>query len=97
MIGRAYRTMMPFLCLLLGGCGVFDRGFLSPAGPIASATRAEFMLVCLVMLFVVGPVLLLTPLIAWHYRLSNTKSAYRPQWGFSWSLEGLIWIPSTLR
>ncbi len=48
------------------------------------------------MLFVIGPVLLLTPLIAWHYRLSNTQSAYRPQWGFSWSLEGLIWIPPTL-
>ncbi len=48
------------------------------------------------MLFVIGPVLLLTPLIAWHYRLSNTDSAYRPQWGFSWSLEGLIWIPPTL-
>lgn len=47
------------------------------------------------MLFVIGPVLLLVPLIAWHYRLSNTKSAYRPQWGFSWPLEGLIWIPPT--
>ncbi len=48
------------------------------------------------MLFVIGPVLLLTPLIAWHYRLSNTQSAYRPQWGFSWPLEGLIWIPPAL-
>ena len=37
------------------------------------------MLVCLVMLFVIGPVLLLVPLIAWHYRLSNTRFAYRPQ------------------
>jgi cytochrome o ubiquinol oxidase subunit 2 len=48
------------------------------------------------MLFVIGPVLLLAPLIAWHYRLSNTRSAYRPQWGFSWPLEGLIWIPPSL-
>ncbi|WP_239479387.1 cytochrome ubiquinol oxidase subunit II [Lichenicola cladoniae] len=48
------------------------------------------------MLFVIGPVLVLVPIIAWHYRLSNTKSAYRPQWGFSWSLEGLIWIPPVL-
>ncbi len=47
------------------------------------------------MIFVVGPVLLLTPLIAWHYRLSNTQTAFRPQWGFSWVLEGLIWIPPT--
>lgn len=81
--------------LFLSGCGVLDRGFASPAGPVAQAIHDEFLLVCLIMLFVIGPVLLLVPLIAWHYRLSNTKSAYRPQWGFSWSLEGLIWIPPT--
>lgn len=48
------------------------------------------------MLFVNGSVLFLLPLFAWHYRLSNTHSAYRPQWVFSWTLEGLIWIPPTL-
>ncbi len=90
------RTIPVLACLTLEGCGVLDRGFLSPAGPIAGAIRDEFLLVCFVMLFVIGPVLILVPLIAWHYRLSNTKSAYRPQWGFSWSLEGLIWIPPTI-
>ncbi len=90
------RRTLPFLCLLLGGCEVLDRGFLSPAGPVASATRHEFVMVCVVLLFVIGPVLILTPLIAWHYRLSNTQSAYRPQWGFSWLLEGLIWVPPSL-
>ncbi len=80
---------------MLGGCGVLDRGFLSPAGPVAQVIHDEFLLVCLVMLFVVVPVLLLVPLVAWHYRLSNTRSAYRPQWSFSWGLEGLIWIPPT--
>ena len=54
------------------------------------------MIVCVIMLFVIGPVLLLTPVFAWHYRLANTKSAYRPQWSFNWSLEGLIWIPPTI-
>ncbi len=87
---------MLLLPLFLDGCGVLDRGFLSPAGPVAAATRNEFLLVCLVMLFVIGPVLLLAPLIAWHYRLSNTRSAYRPQWSFNWPLEGLIWIPPSL-
>jgi len=94
---KSLRRIIPVLaCLMLEGCGVLDRGFLSPAGPIAGAIRDEFLLVCLVMLFVIGPVLVLVPLIAWHYRLSNTKSAYRPQWGFSWTLEGLIWIPPTI-
>lgn len=81
------------LTLLPGGCGVLDRGFLSPAGPVADAMRGEFWFVCVVLLFVVGPVFLLVPLIGWHYRLRNTKHAYRPQWGFNWPLEGLIWIP----
>jgi cytochrome o ubiquinol oxidase subunit 2 len=95
-IGRTSSTALLPLCFLLGGCDALDRGFLSPGGPVASATRHEFLMVCLVMLFVIGPVLLLTPLIAWHYRLSNTHSAYRPQWGFNWPLEGLIWIPPSL-
>ena len=77
----------------LGGCGVLDHGFMGAAGPVADQTRRLFLLACFILLFVVGPVLLLTPIVAWHYRLSNTKSAYRPQWGFNWSLEGLIWIP----
>ncbi len=37
------------------------------------------------------PVLLLTPLIAWHYRLSNKHSAFRPKRDFSWTIEGFIW------
>ena len=90
------RVVVPCACLALAGCGVLDRGFLSPAGPVAAATRDEFLFVCLVMLFVIVPVLLLVPLVAWHYRLSNTKSAYRPQWAFSWTLEGLIWVPPTI-
>lgn len=88
--------LWPALCLTLGGCGVLHRGFLSPAGPVAAATREEFLLVCAVMLFVIGPVIILAPLIAWYYRLSNTHSVYRPQWGFSWPLEGLIWVPPSL-
>jgi cytochrome o ubiquinol oxidase subunit 2 len=96
LISRRLRAAWPCLCLLLPGCSLLDRGFMSPAGPIAAATKHEFLLVCLIMLFVIGPVLLITPLFAWHYRLSNTKSAFRPQWGFSWLLEGLIWVPPTI-
>lgn len=90
---RRLARLLPATCTLLTGCGALDRGFLSPAGPIASAIRDEFFLVCLVTLLVITPVLILTPLIAWHYRLSNTKSAYRPRWAWNWWIEGLIWIP----
>lgn len=80
----------------LTSCASLHNGFLSPAGPIAHAERHNFVIVAVVLIFVLAPVLLLTPLIAWHYRLANTKSAFRPQWGFSWILEALIWIPPTL-
>lgn len=81
--------------LLLSGCSL-NRGFLAPGGFIARAERHEFLIVAIVLLFVIAPVLILTPLTAWHYRLGNTKSAFRPNWGFSWILEVLIWVPPTL-
>ncbi len=83
--------------VLLGGCdGALSHGFLNPAGPVASGERHLFVVVCCVLVFVVAPVLILTPLIAWHYRLSNKNDAYRPKWAFNWPLEGFIWIPPTL-
>lgn len=81
---------------LLSGCDVWRRGFLNSQGPVAAGERHLFWVVVIVMLFVVGPVLLLTPLFAWHYRLRNTRSAFRPKWDFSWPLEALIWIPPSL-
>ena len=88
----------PALALVfsLSGCSALFRGFLAPVGPIATAERHELLVVSAILLFVIGPVFLLTPLFAWYYRSSNTKSVYRPQWGFSWILEGLIWIPPTM-
>ena len=96
-VGRrlSHGATLGLVALTLSGCGIFHHSFLAAAGPRADATRHEFWFVSAVMLLVIGPVFLLAPIIAWHYRLSNTRHAYRPQWGFSWSLEGLIWIPPT--
>lgn len=84
------------LVLLCSGCTSLSSGFLlSPAGPIAQAEHREFMVVGIVLLFVLAPVLFLVPLVAWHYRISNTRATYRPQWAFSWILEFLVWVPPT--
>ena len=80
---------------LLSGCGALKLGVMNHAGPIAASQWRLYEIVGIVLVFVAGPVLLLTPLIAWHYRLSNKHSAFRPKWDFSWSLEGFIWIPPT--
>jgi len=81
--------------LLLSGCDALKLGVMNHAGPIAASQWHLYMIVGIVLVFVAGPVLLLTPLIAWHYRLSNKHSAFRPNWNFSWTLEGFIWIPPT--
>lgn len=81
--------------LLLGGCDALKLGVMNHAGPIAAGQWDLYSIVAVVLVFVAGPVLLLTPLMAWHYRLSNKNSAFRPKWDFSWPLEGLIWIPPT--
>ena len=86
-------TMTPLL--MLGGCDALRLGVLNAAGPVAEAQRHLYFILAIVLIFVAGPVLLLTPLIAWHYRLSNKDKAFRPRWDFSWWLEGLIWIPPT--
>ncbi len=93
---RAFRPLAIVSALSVAGCSPFHHGFLLAAGPVASHERNLFVIVCVTMLFVIAPVLLLTPIFAWHYRLANTRSAYRPQWGFNWPLEGLIWIPPSL-
>jgi cytochrome o ubiquinol oxidase subunit 2 len=87
------RCLMAALSLQLGGCAALKLGVVGHAGPIADSQWHLYLIVGAVLVFVAGPVLLLTPVIAWHYRLSNTRSAFRPNWDFSWPLEGLIWIP----
>lgn len=90
---RIVRSLPLAGLVLLGGCGALDHGFFNAQGPVAADERHLFLVVSAVLLFVAGPVLLLTPVFAWHYRLSNKGDAYRPKWNFSWWVEGLIWIP----
>ncbi len=75
---RRLRLLALSAALPLAGCSPFHHGFFAAAGPVADHERHLFVIVSIVMLFVIGPVLLLTPIFAWHYRLANTKSAYRP-------------------
>lgn len=94
---RASRRLPAFLALLpavlLSGCSALKLGVMNHAGPVAATQWRLYVVVAIVLIFVAGPVLLLTPLIAWHYRRSNSHDAFRPNWGFSWTLEGFIWIP----
>jgi cytochrome o ubiquinol oxidase subunit 2 len=94
MISRGRHILFATLPLfLLSGCDVLKLSVINHAGPIAADQWRLYVIVGIVLVFVAGPVLLLTPLIAWHYRLSNKHNGFRPNWNFSWTLEGFIWIP----
>ncbi|WP_428333361.1 cytochrome ubiquinol oxidase subunit II [Novosphingobium sp.] len=95
MIALPRRPAMLGLVCLLGGCAALRLGVVDHAGPVAASQWHLYLIVGAVLVFVAGPVLLLTPIMAWHYRLSNKASAYKPDWQFSWVLEALIWLPPT--
>ncbi|NEU14114.1 cytochrome ubiquinol oxidase subunit II [Methylobacterium sp. BTF04] len=93
---RRLRTITVAVPLLfVGGCDVFKLGVANHAGPVAESQWHLLVIVGIVLFFVAAPVLVLTPIIAWHYRLGKKGNVYKPKWNFSWPLEGLIWIPPT--
>ncbi|MFT0862033.1 COX aromatic rich motif-containing protein [Ancylobacter sp. G4_0304] len=72
------------------------RGFLDPAGPIASAQLTHFGVISALMMLVVVPMFIALPLVLLRYRRAG-KGTYRPDWEFNWGLETLIWgIPVAL-
>ena len=65
----------------LFGAIALPAGWRLGAGPVIAA----------LVLVVIVPVFVFLPLVIWRYRLSRQDSDYRPDWRFSWVLEGLIW------
>ncbi len=76
------------LTMLLGGCKM---AVLNPKGIIAASERHLFIFATLLMLVVVVPVIVLTFVIAWRYRATNTKAKYSPEWSHSNLLEIIWW------
>ncbi len=70
---------------------------LNPQGIIARKEFSLLIVATLLMLIVVIPVFVLTFVIAWRYRASNTKAKYTPDWDHNHALEALWWgIPCAL-
>lgn len=77
-----------FTPLFLSGCRFV---VLDPSGDIAAQQSDLILYATILMLVIILPVAVLTVFFALHYRESNTKSAYEPQWHQSISLEIVIW------
>ncbi|NVN24566.1 ubiquinol oxidase subunit II [Asaia siamensis] len=77
--------------LLLGGCQADHISFLDPAGPVAALQKHWFLLLSGGLLLVILPVLIGVPLCLWHYRASNRRARFLPDWDFALPLEFLVW------
>lgn len=74
--------------LLLGGC---HWALLDPKGPIGMDERWIIETAAGLMLVVVVPVIVLSIVIPWRYRASNTRATYQPEWSHSNKIEAVMW------
>ncbi len=102
--------MNKFFKVLVGsilGCGLIGLiayllqtgsiAVLDPRGLIASEQYQLMLLTTLLMLVIVVPVFVMTFVIAWKYRASNTTATYSPDWDHSRLAETLWWaIPCVI-
>ena len=83
------RTIAILLIMLgLSGCNLV---VMSPSGDVAAQQRDLIVISTVLMLIIIVPVLFMTLYFAWHYRQSNTKAKYDPDWHHSTGLEVVIW------
>ena len=89
-----FPTILGVIALVTAVAGFFAYGhgvgLLDPQGLIAHQERALMITAAVLMLIVVVPVFALTLGITWHFRASNTRAPYRPNWEHS-RTEELIW------
>lgn len=76
------------LAVFLAGCELV---VLNPAGDVATQQGQLIVYSTVLMLIVIVPVMALTIFFAFHYRSSNKKARYEPDWDHSISLEIVVW------
>jgi cytochrome o ubiquinol oxidase subunit II len=89
------RGLLAVLAMLpLAGC---KYTVLDPKGSVGLAEKNLILISTWAMLLIIVPVIILTVVFAWHYRASNTKARFEPDWGHSVKIELFCWgIPSAI-
>jgi len=82
------RAWISLPCLALCGCA---GSVLDPKGPVGAGDSAILIDALLIMLVIVVPTILMAFWIAWHYRASNTRATYLPEWSYSGRIEAVAW------
>lgn len=89
---KSHPIYLTFVLLIttccLSGCNLT---ILDPQGPIAAAEKDILITSVWLMLIVIIPVIILTLVFAWHFRESNPKATYTPDWAHSTLLEIIWW------
>jgi len=92
---RKYLAIASLVTILVGGLALFLSGrniaVLNPQGTIARQERELIIIATLLGLLVVIPVFIMTFMIAWKYRESNSSSTYSPDWDHSRLAESVWW------
>ncbi|MDG9883774.1 ubiquinol oxidase subunit II [Pseudomonas sp. GD04058] len=76
------------LALLLSGC---DMVLFNPKGQVGLEQRNLIILATALMLIVVIPVMVMALVFSIHYRASNHKARYEPEWSHSRVIEAVVW------
>jgi cytochrome o ubiquinol oxidase subunit 2 len=76
------------LPIVMAGC---SGGVLDPLGPVGSDDATILIDATAIMLAIIIPTILLAFWMAWHYRASNTKAEYLPNWSYSGRIEAVVW------
>jgi cytochrome o ubiquinol oxidase subunit 2 len=79
------------LALALVGLAGCAGGVLDPVGPVGANDAKILIDATIIMLGIVIPTIILAFWMAWHYRASNTKAEYLPNWSFSGRIEAVVW------
>ncbi|QEI06380.1 ubiquinol oxidase subunit II [Pigmentiphaga aceris] len=85
---RIRHVLAAFVLLSLAGC---DWALFNSKGAVGIAQR-DLIIVCIgLMLFVVVPAIVLSFAFAWHFRASNKRARYTPDWSHSTRIEAVVW------
>jgi cytochrome o ubiquinol oxidase subunit 2 len=81
-----------WLGLMVSGCGLGEAPVLDPKGPITLVQRDLLFTAFGLMLIVVVPVFLMAFVFVWFYRPVSKHDVYKPDWGYSAWMDGLVWL-----
>jgi cytochrome o ubiquinol oxidase subunit 2 len=83
---------MLWSALTVSGCGLSEAPMLDPKGPITLIERDLLFTAFGLMLIVVIPVFIMAFVFVWWYRPVSKHDVYKPDWGYSVWMDGLVWL-----